>query len=228
MSAATTGPVGDEPRVPRQPDRVELRREAQAQFWRRIAVSALVAWVILMLVASTWTLYLIRDSQVRNKTTLSSASAAARAAQRGTARIEDCTTPGGACFERAQRQTSGAVAGINTVTVRATACLAVVLKGIPEGAQVNVDDIASQIQQCIRTTTAAVKPQRVIPGPTLTPRRHRPPKGPAPSGAQPPTAPAPPLSPASPVPTAIPAPSPSITGDLLTELTCRLAPLLCR
>ena len=227
MSAATTGPVGDEPRVPREPDCDELRREARVQFWRRIAVSALAVWVVLMLAASTWTLYLIRDSQVRNKATLTNASAAAKAAQRATNRIEDCTTPGGTCFERAQRQTSGAVAGINTVTVRATACLAVVLNAIPDGTQVNVDDVAGQIRQCILTTTASVKPHRVTPAPTA-PKATPDPKGSAHSGAPAPSQAAPTPSPAGPAPTATPTPAPSITGDPLAELTCRLAPLLCR
>lgn len=165
MAMTTDQLTEDQPRTPRAPGREELRKEARAQFWKRIVQASLVTALVLILGFSAVTLYLIRDTQVGNRTTLKKAKDAAASAARTADRVEDCTTPGGDCFEQAQRQTSGAVAGINTITVRATACLAVVLKRIPDGTQVNVDDVAQAIQECIRSTTASVTPQKVAPVP---------------------------------------------------------------
>jgi hypothetical protein len=217
-------------RVAREPDGDELRKAARARALKNLSQVAFVVALMLLLGFSAWNVVLIRGTQVNNRTTLSQAQRAAIAAKVTADRIEDCTTPGGDCFERAQRQTSGAVAGINTITVRATACLAVVLKGIPEGATVVVDDVAAQIQQCIKTTTTAVKPRRVVPTPRLTVTPKQPsgvtgPKGPMPPPAAPSQAPAPPSpSPASPGPTV---PSPTTPAGALTDLTCRLVPTLC-
>lgn len=224
MTTSETMPDG--PRVAREPEPAELRNAARAAFWKRVAQAAGILALILTLAFSAWTVSLIRATQVDNRTTLTSARDAATAAARTANRVEDCTTPGGDCYERSQRQTSGAVAGINTITVRATACLAAVLKGIPDGSQVNVDDVATQIQQCIRSTTtrANVKRQRVAPAPApLTPKATSRPKG---STAHPAPQPSPPLAPASPVPTAAPAPT-ATPGPSIADLTCALAPMLC-
>lgn len=222
----TSDTIPDEPRVAREPQPDELAKAARAQFWKRVAQAALVCALVLTLAFSMWTLALIRATQVDNRTTLTNARDAATAAARTANRVEDCTTPGGDCYERGQRQTSGAVAGINTITVRATACLAAVLKGIPDGSQVNVDDVATQIQQCIRSTTAKAKPQAVTPAP-VTPAKPKATTRPKGGTAAPNTPqPSPPLAPASPVPTAVP--SPTATPSLgIAELTCILAPMLC-
>lgn len=156
---------GEGVRVPREPDREELRRAARARALKNLAAVSLILGVVVLLGFSAWTVTLIRDTQVGSRTTLQQARNAAAAAKVTADRIEDCTSPGGACFERAQRQTSGAVAGINTITVRAAACMTAILQQYPHGQQVNVDAVANQIQQCIRTTTTTVKPQKVVPAP---------------------------------------------------------------
>ena len=45
-----------------------------------------------------------------------------REMQRGTALIQDCTTPSGQCYQRSRAQTAGAVGSINTVTQIAVVC----------------------------------------------------------------------------------------------------------
>jgi hypothetical protein len=37
-------------------------------------------------------------------------------------RLQDCTTPGGGCYEQSREGTSGAINNINEVTVAAAAC----------------------------------------------------------------------------------------------------------
>lgn len=156
------------PRIPWQEEERELWAVGRAIFLRRVFVTALLSALVVMLLGIGYTVIAVRHSQIDSRSTLHTASDAAKSAERTSRRIEDCTTPGGVCFERVQKQTSGAVAGINTLTVRATACLAVVLKGIPKNAKVPVDDVAEEIQRCIKSSRVQVEPQRLVPAPSTS------------------------------------------------------------
>ena len=156
-------------RVAREPGEDELRREARALAFKRVSQVAGITGLVLLLAFSAWTISLIRDTQVGNRTTLQQAKAAATSAKATADRIEDCTTPGGECFERSQRQTSGAVAGINTITVRAQACTLAITRQIPAGTRISVDEVAQEIEECIKASTVKVDPQRVVPAPKPTP-----------------------------------------------------------
>lgn len=57
--------------------------------------------------------------------------------------IEDCTQPGGDCYQRSQRQTAGAVADINRVVILAAACAS----GLPPG--MSVDNRQARISSCV-------------------------------------------------------------------------------
>ena len=59
-------------------------------------------------------------------------------------RIEDCTTPGGTCYERTQTQTAQAVNDIGLVTVLAASCAA---EMDPE--RMGVERRAARIQRCV-------------------------------------------------------------------------------
>lgn len=222
--------IADEPRLPREPDGEELRSEARALFWKRLTQAAFVAALVVLLGFQAWNVALIRETQVGNRTTLKQAQQAANAAKTTAHRIEDCTTPGGDCFERAQRQTSGAVAGINTITVRTAACMTVILKQYPAGTTVNVDGVAEQIKQCIQSTTAAVKPQRVVPAPKpLRPKATAAHPG-APQSPEPSPAPASPGHTATPTPTGTPTGSTtSVSVGLSVDLgpVCDVLPAVC-
>jgi hypothetical protein len=58
--------------------------------------------------------------------------------------VRDCTTPGQPCYERGQKQTAGAVADINKITVYAAAC-----------ADRPGDQTVTQIQSCVIRKLAA-------------------------------------------------------------------------
>lgn len=80
---------------------------------------------------------LIREQQKTNTSTLNSAEETAKL-------VEDCTSPGGKCYERGQRSTSSAVGDIGRVTVLAAACSAEL-----QGADMTVPQRADRIQACI-------------------------------------------------------------------------------
>lgn len=80
---------------------------------------------------------LIRQSQVTNTTTLNNSS-------RVLELVEDCTTPGGECYQRGRENTAGAVGDIGRVTVLAAACAASI-----EDANLSVPARADLIQRCI-------------------------------------------------------------------------------
>lgn len=63
--------------------------------------------------------------------------------------VEDCTTPGNPCYERAAQQTAKAVADINRVSIYAAACA-------------DRGDVQSveEIQQCVITRLAKDLPPR--------------------------------------------------------------------
>lgn len=88
------------------------------------ATGLLIVGVLFLLVQTSSLSTAIRVTQLdnaeRNETTKEAAEQAKLAAEqaaRTAFRIEDCTTPGGQCFEQSQKRTGQAVAGINQGTL---------------------------------------------------------------------------------------------------------------
>lgn len=110
-------------------DEALARRTARATFVTRVFVVLAVALLVAVLAVlvnlsadSNNVLTTVRAAQVSNKPVLTTIQRAAKAAEAGTARIEDCTTPGRTCFDRGTDQTADAIASINKVSIIAAAC----------------------------------------------------------------------------------------------------------
>ena len=99
--------------------------DSRRQLWGAASAFLLGLLVVLLVVAviQTWVLADdIRNAQKSNQSVLGY--------------VQDCTTPGGECFERGQDQTAQAVSGINAGTLRIiAAALACEADGITERAE---------------------------------------------------------------------------------------------
>lgn len=106
--------------------------------WAVIVVVAglLTIAVITAALVSATTATRIRAAQVSNTRTLDSS-------QRTLRLVEDCTTPGGVCYERSKKQTGDAVADINRVVILAAACSV----GLPR--DLTVGERQTRIQSCV-------------------------------------------------------------------------------
>jgi zona occludens toxin (predicted ATPase) len=96
--------------------------QAKRAMRSELATRAFILALLAVFALTSWGVYLIRNQQVQNATTLESAQSAARDAAQTARVIESCTTPGRACFNRSQRRTADAVANINQVVIIAAAC----------------------------------------------------------------------------------------------------------
>lgn len=96
-------------------------------------VSLLATAAVIGAVNST----LIRQSQVTNTSTLNNSNRVLQL-------IEDCTRPGGECYERGRESTASAVSDIGRVTVLAAACSASL-----DDEALTVPQRADLIQRCI-------------------------------------------------------------------------------
>lgn len=112
--------------------------ERRAEIGRRVVVVLGILWMVGMSIGLLTGLVLIRSTQLdgvdRSKATLAiakDARAAADAANRGTERIEDCTTFGRPCFQEGQNRTKAAVGDLSSVTVLAAACSLGVDESLP-------------------------------------------------------------------------------------------------
>lgn len=126
---------------PREPGPEEIRVLHRADVYKRAALIAIGVLVLYLAIVGTAGVVLIRNQQVRNVGTLQSANNAARDARTTADAIHSCVTPGLRCFERAQRQTAGAVASINRVVILAAACAV--------GKTGTEAEIEAQIQACV-------------------------------------------------------------------------------
>lgn len=88
----------------------------------------------------------VRDTQVNSVQRSQDTRAAAEAAERSAARIEDCTTPGRECFRESQRRLSQTVSGINDYAKYAAAC-----------ADKPRQQTVAEIEACIETRIALDK-----------------------------------------------------------------------
>lgn len=74
----------------------------------------------------------IRGSQTQKAPLLAQTNRAAHAAERGTRRIEACTTPGRACYDRSQRQLAQVIAGLTEGNRRSAAAAAACAATLPD------------------------------------------------------------------------------------------------
>lgn len=102
-----------------------------------LAGVVVVVAVVTSTIVSARNTALIRQTQLTNTGILKSTKQTAEL-------VEECTTPGGECYERGQENTGKAVSDIGRVTVLAAACAASLS---PE--QVDVPTRADMIQRCI-------------------------------------------------------------------------------
>lgn len=77
---------------------------------RRLAYFTAILLVFALLIVSATGVVLIRASQIDRGKTVDSAADAAHAAEEGTDKIQDCTTPGRECFRESQQRTADLVA----------------------------------------------------------------------------------------------------------------------
>lgn len=87
-----------------------------------VMLTAVAVGVIVVVVQTYSLLNTVRESQQTNTSTIQAAKSAAWEAERGTDRIEDCTTPGRKCYEQSQKRTADVVTDLNRVAVFAAAC----------------------------------------------------------------------------------------------------------
>ena len=98
-----------------EPDAEQAKRIRRSVFATRLFQVAFVVFMLVYGSALMWMLVIHTQEQ---------GAAAERAADiKATLKlIEDCTTPGGQCFETAQDRTAEAVRTINLVTIYSTGC----------------------------------------------------------------------------------------------------------
>lgn len=87
----------------------------------------------------------IRDTQKNNHQLLKRIAALSHS-------IDDCTKPGGKCFERGQRQTGKAVSSISREAIVRSACTIILSKQTTTATQ--PVDLTQQIASCIKDTLA--------------------------------------------------------------------------
>ena len=114
------------------------KRQRQAA-WLGIVLACVVAFVTIITSAIIGAVNstMIREQQTTNTRTLDSTDRTLRL-------VEDCTTPGGECYERGRESTADAVGDIGRVTVLAAACAASI-----EDREIGVPARAALIQDCI-------------------------------------------------------------------------------
>lgn len=121
----------------------EGRKAARAELVTR----AFVLSVLVILVAAAVGVFLIRQSQVHRAPTIDETHTAAVAAERGTQRIEACTTPGRACYDRGQRSLARTVRGLTSSNQQAASAAAACAAGLAHPTYLNV-------YRCVRHTLA--------------------------------------------------------------------------
>lgn len=136
------------------PSPEEMRAQARLDAMRRIMIGLVAVLTILALTTSVVVLILIRQTQTTNSPLLRTTNKAAKAAQKGTARIIDCTTPGGECYQRSLMQTAKVTGNVNNFTARA-ATLASSCAANATGA--TFDELYAQVYRCVRE---GLKPTR--------------------------------------------------------------------
>lgn len=124
-------PLEPMPRRPSEPGEVEQLAVGRAILYRRLMVGFIVLALIVVLASLVYTASVVRDSQRR---------------------ILDCTAPAGACYQRGQAQTAGAVENINRVVILAAACSADLERGL------GPDRRQEQIQNCVIERLAVDQP----------------------------------------------------------------------
>lgn len=164
-----------EPRRPRGPSDEEIRKTTRALIWKRVAIGSLVLFALVVISGMVYTVYVIRQQQLANtpitestNTAALQAKQAAEDAKRSADRIEDCTTPGRACYERGQKQLAGAVGSVNKLALIATSCAV----QIEKLGQVSTEAVTYQlISRCVQRLVADenTQPPSITPGAGTSP-----------------------------------------------------------
>lgn len=126
---------------PREPGPEEVRVLHKADVYKRAALITVGILVLYLAIVGTAGIVLIRNQQVQNTGVVASTNNAARDARNTSMAVRSCVTPGQPCFERAQKQTAGAVANINRVVILAAACAV--------GKTGTTAEIEAAIQSCV-------------------------------------------------------------------------------
>lgn len=101
-----------------------------------LTLGILVVLVLLLLIR-TWTLVdATRQTQKSNTSTVEL--------------IQDCTTPGGECYQRGESRTAAAVGDIGVLSVYAAACAAT-----EDEAGLSTDEFAARIEHCVKRLVQA-------------------------------------------------------------------------
>lgn len=112
------------------------------------AVGVLAVLIVGTAVTSMVTLTAIRSTQVTNAQRSQDTLDAATAAKRASDRIEDCTTPGRACFKQSQKRSAGIVKLVNDAQRQASIYAA-------SCADRPGSQSADEIEACVRAAFAA-------------------------------------------------------------------------
>jgi hypothetical protein len=131
----------------RDHDHALARKVGRAEFARRALLGFIVVGVIAMTVMQTVILVQVRGTQIQGTPT---GDKLLRSAER----IEDCTSPGGECYQRGVKNQADAVGSINRVIVLAAACSV----GLPS--QLTQREREVHIQACVIDGLATSPPPK--------------------------------------------------------------------
>jgi hypothetical protein len=118
---------------PRDPTSDEIRAAVKVLVLRRLLIGLIVLAVVIFGGLTSVGVLLIRTTQTHNSPILNETQAAAKAAQQGTGLIIDCTTPGGACYNRSLKAQAKAVGTLNQFTTVVTTLSASCATQAPKG-----------------------------------------------------------------------------------------------
>jgi uncharacterized protein HemX len=104
--------------------------QAKKAVHAELATRAFVLVLLAVFALTAWGVYLIRNQQVQNLTTLKSAQSAAADAKNTAESIKSCTTPGLKCYERSQKQLAHSIADLTTGNQRAASAAAACAAGL--------------------------------------------------------------------------------------------------
>lgn len=137
------------PIQPSEPGEHEQHQIARTTAARRLAVGLLIVSAVVLLVVAAFGVVLIRTSQKANTSTLTSAQAAAKAAEKGTELIQDCVTPKGECAKRGQEQTAKALVDIGQAQMVMLSCAFTIDR------DVSAEEFMGLLGDCVARLTAS-------------------------------------------------------------------------
>ena len=118
-----------------------------------------IAWLALGLLSGAlvvlicYSIFVTNDAATSAKDAALSARHGATANKRLLHAVEDCTTPGGACYKESRSQRRDTVININEVTVAASVCA---MSIAPKAAEMSTDQLYGEIRACVRDQVTGV------------------------------------------------------------------------